>query len=171
LSFAELVTIGRVVKPQGRKGEVLVESLSDRQDRFPTLRRVYLEAPSGGARAVAVAGCWRHKGRYVLKLDGVDGIAAAEALRGSELRISERELEPLPEGSYYHHQLRGLRVRAGERELGAVAEVLDTGAGAAVLVVRGAGGELLVPFAAGFVRRVDLEARRIEVLPAETVEC
>jgi 16S rRNA processing protein RimM len=171
LNFAELVTIGRVVKPQGRKGELLVEPLSDRPDRFPTLRRVYLPGPAGGARVAQVANCWPHKGRFVVKLEGVDGIDAAETLRGSELRIAEDELLPLPEGSYYHHQLRGLRAVSPAGELGEVAEVLETGAGAVVLVVRGAAGESLLPFASGVVRRVDLAAGRIELVLPETAEC
>ena len=37
--------------PQGRKGEVLVEPLSDRPDRFPTLRRAFVPGPDGAARA------------------------------------------------------------------------------------------------------------------------
>ena len=47
--FEELVTIGRVVKPQGRKGELLVHPLSDRPERFPDLRRAYVAGPGGGS--------------------------------------------------------------------------------------------------------------------------
>lgn len=168
--FAELVAIGRVVKPQGRKGEVLAEPLSDRPDRFPSLRRVYVPGPAGGSREVAVSACWPHKGRFVLKLDGVDSIDAAETLRGMELRIGEEELAPLPEGSYYHHQLVGLRVEdASGRALGSVADILETGA-APVLVVRGSGGELLVPLAESFVRSVDVAGGRMVVTPMETLD-
>ena len=53
--FAELVTIGRVVKPQGRRGELLTEPLSDRPDRFGTLRRVFVPAAGGGSRELAVS--------------------------------------------------------------------------------------------------------------------
>ena len=55
-----MVTIGRVVKPQGRKGEVLVQPLSDRPDRFPSLRAVFVPGPERrGARAVAVTAAGR----------------------------------------------------------------------------------------------------------------
>ena len=162
--FADLVSIGRVVKPQGRRGEVAVEPLSDRPERFPRLRTAFVEAPDGGAREVTVASCWPHKGRFVLKLEGVDSIDEAEAYRGRELRIPEEELEPLPEGSYYHHQLRGLRVEEpGGAELGRVADLMETGAGAAVLVVQGSSGEHLVPLAEAFVREVDLHGGRLVV--------
>jgi 16S rRNA processing protein RimM len=117
-----------------------------------------------------VTSCWPHKGRFVLKLAGVDSIDAAEAYRGAELRIGEDELAALPEGSYYHHQLRGLQVEDGQgRGLGTVEDLLRTGAGADVLVVRGAAGETLIPLATDFVQRVDLEQGRVIVRPPEYV--
>ena len=169
--FDDLVAIGRVVKPQGRKGEVLVQPLSDRPDRFPGLRSAYVAAPGGGSRAVTVQSCWPHKGRFVLKLEGVDSIDEAEAYRGLELRIGEEELAVLPEGSYYHHQLKGLRVEDEKgKSLGVAADLLETGAGSPVVVVRGAAGELLIPLAEGFVRRVDLPGGRMVVMAPETVD-
>lgn len=156
-AFHELVLVGRVVKPQGRRGELAVECLSDRPDRFPTLRRAFVPGEGGRPRELRVERAWPHKGRYVLKLEGVDSIDAAERLRGLELRIPEQEIPSLPEGSYYHHQLAGLRVvdQSGA-SLGSVAEVVETGAEARVLVVRGELGETLLPFAAGTVKSVDL---------------
>jgi 16S rRNA processing protein RimM len=160
--FQDLVLVGRVVKPQGRHGEVAVLPLSDRPDRFPTLRRAYVPAPGGGARELCILRCWPHKGRFVLEIEGVSSIDEAEKLRGLELRIAEEELARLPEGSFYHHQLQGLRVEdeAGA-EIGVVDDVLETGGDARVLSVRGSGGETLLPFAAGFVTAVDLAGRRI----------
>ncbi|HSB60959.1 MAG TPA: 16S rRNA processing protein RimM, partial [Vicinamibacteria bacterium] len=93
--FRDLVTIGRVVKPQGRKGEVLAQPLTDRPDRFPTLRRAYIRGSGEGAVEVRVTRCWPHKGRFVLKIEGVDSIDAAERYRGLELRIAEEDLAPL----------------------------------------------------------------------------
>jgi 16S rRNA processing protein RimM len=171
VNWTSLVAIGRVVKPQGRKGEVAVETFSDRPDRFPALRRAWLPAAGGGAREVAVSSCWPHKGRFVLKLDGVDSIEAAEALRGQELRIREEELSALPAGSYYHHQLRGLRVEDGAGgALGQVEDILETGGEAPVLVVRGPRGETLVPLAESFVREVDLAGGRLVVVVPDLVD-
>lgn len=169
--FDDLVAIGAIVRPQGRKGEVLVEPLSDVPTRFPSLRRAWLPDGAGGAREARVASCWPHKGRFVLKLEGVDSIEAAERLRGQELRIDEEALEPLPPGSYYHHQLRGLAVEDAEGgELGRVEDVVETGAGAPVLVVRGRGSEVLIPLAQDFVSRVDLEQRVLVARRPELVD-
>jgi 16S rRNA processing protein RimM len=168
---SDLVAIGRVVKPQGRRGEVVVEPLSDRPDRFPSLRRAYLRAAGDAARAVEVTSCWPHKGRFVLKLAGVDSIDEAERLRGLEIGIGEEELAALPAGSYYHHQLKGLPAfDPSGRGLGTVADILETGAGAGVLIVRGPAGELMVPLTDEFVRQVDLDAGRVVVVVPELVD-
>jgi len=160
-----------VVKPQGRKGEVLTHPISDRPDRFPSLRRAFVPGPEGGAREVRITACWPHKGRFVLKLEGVDSIDDAERYRGLELRIAEEELLPLPEGSYYHHQLRGLRVEEpGGAVLGTVAEIMETGGEASVLVVRGDQGETLIPLADAFVKRVELAAGRLVAVKPELLD-
>ena len=164
----ELVIIGRVVKPQGRRGEVLVHSLSDRPERFPTLEKAVLTGSGGERREVRVTSSWPHKGRHVLKLEGVDSIDEAECLRGSELGIAEDELAPLPEGSFYHYQLKGLQVSDGDGvALGVVEDVMETGAGAPVLVVNGSAGETLVPLADEFVKTIDLPGSKMIIARPE----
>ena len=161
---SELVLIGRVVKPQGRRGEILVHPHSDRPERFPGLKKAFVPGPGSEPQEVRVTSSWPHKGRYVLKLEGVDSIDEAERLRGYELRIAEDELAPLPEGSFYYYQLTGLRVAdADGAELGVVEEVMETGAGAPILVVRGPAGETLVPLATRFVRKIDLAGEQIVI--------
>jgi 16S rRNA processing protein RimM len=169
-AFSDLVVIGRFVRPQGRLGEVLTEPLSDRPDRFTTLKKVLVETRDGGCREVTVTSAWPHKGRYVLKLAGVDSIDAAEGFRGLRLALGEEDLPPLAEGTYYHHQLRGLIVEDETgATLGTVADLMETGA-ALVLVVRGADGERLVPFAEPFIRAVDLPAGRLRVSLLESID-
>jgi 16S rRNA processing protein RimM len=171
--YAAMITIGLVVKPQGRKGEVLVHPLSDRPDRFASLQRVFVPPLPGGsgARAVVVTHRWPHKGRFVLKLEGVDSIDEAERYRGVELRIGEDEVDALPAGSYYHYQLKGLKVEDPEgHALGTAEDVLETGGEAPVLVVRGQHGELLIPMADQFIREVDLAHGRLVAVPLEPVD-
>jgi len=168
--FADLVAIGRVIRPQWRKCEVIAQTLSDLPDRFPELKAAYVPAPGGGSRKIEITSCWPHKGRFVLKIAGADSIDEAERYRGVELRIGEEELAVLPAGSYYHHQLRGLVVEDEQgAEVGTVAEILETGGEAVVLSVRGEAGEMLIPLAAPFVKEVDRAAGRMVVtlLPEE----
>lgn len=170
-TYADMVTIGRVAKPQGRHGEVVVDPFSDDPERFPGLKRVYVPAEGGGAREVRVTSVWPHKGRFVLKLEGVDSIDAAEAYRGIELRIGEDELPALPAGSYYHYQLKGLEVVDAQGQLiGRVHDLLETGA-AVVLVIRDEQGvETLLPLADEFVKSVDVAGGRMTVQVPETRE-
>ena len=164
LNDRELVLVGRVVRAQGRRGEVLVHPISDRPDRFPGMRRVFVARPGREVREVRVSSTWSHKGRYVLKLEGVDSIDEAEGLRGSELRIAEEELAALPEGSFYHHELTGLRVDDGAGgEVGVVESVMEIAGATPILVIRGVGGETLVPFVVDFVKAVDLDGERIVI--------
>ncbi len=168
--FSDMVTIGVVVKPQGRHGEVAVDPTTDLPARFPGLARAFLPGSGAEARPAEVVSCRSHKGRWVVKLAGVDTIDEAESLRGQELRIPEEDLPALPAGSYYHHQLKGLRV---EDEvggvLGTVDDILEAGS-APVLVVKGPAGETLIPLAEGFLREVDLAGGRLRVRMPETVE-
>jgi 16S rRNA processing protein RimM len=161
-----LVTIGRVVRPFGRRGEVVVESLSDRPGRFEGLAEVWL-GEGERARPARVQSSRRHLGRFVVKLAGVDSIDAAEGCRGEAVALPETSLGPLPAGSYYHHDLVGLEALDAltGRALGRVVAVLEAGAAPRVLRLRGEAEELLVPFAAPFVRAVDLEGRRLLVVP------
>jgi len=170
-AFSDLITIGRVVKPQGRKGEVVIEPFSDRPGRFSELKRVFLPAPGDAVAEWQVEGHWSHKHREVLKLAGVDSIDEAERLRGMDVRIPEEDLDVLPQGSYYHYQLRGLRVEdESGTELGAVAEILKTGGGADVLVVKGTRGESLLPLVSSFIKEVDLRGGRLVAAPPELID-
>ena len=95
-----------------------------------------------------------------LRLDGVATREAATALVGRYLELPAREL---PEGSYYWHQLQGLRVvdTSGD-ELGELVEVFRAGENEVYRVV-GGGGELLIPALRSVVKEIDLAARRMVV--------
>ena len=166
MRWDEMAVVGRIVRPHGNRGEVVVEAATDfGEDRFRAGARLHLEASV--PRAIDVRSCREHDGRWILGLVGIATIDDAEALRGRELRIPAEELRPLEPGWHYVHDLVGCRVETvGGRRLGAVEDVrLDTGV--ALLVVNGEAGEVLVPFTAAFCRRVDTEGKTIVVDPPE----
>ena len=162
--WTDLVSIGRVAKAQGRHGEVAIQPFTDNPARFEALERVYFEEGDGAAAPRGVDAVRLHKGRPVLKLNGVADIGAAEALAGKEIRVPESELEPLPEDSVYHFQIVGLKVLDRERgAVGIVEEVLSTG-GTDVLVVRDdEGKEALIPLCREICRNIDPKAGAIEL--------
>ena len=111
------------------------------------------------------------KGGLLLKLDSVDDRTSAERLRGKSLSVPANEVPPLPEGTYYHYQLIDLDVytREGER-LGAVREILATGANDVYVVGRPEAKDLLIPALKGVVVCVDLAAGRMIVRLPEGLE-
>jgi 16S rRNA processing protein RimM len=105
----------------------------------------------------------RQHGRCVVKLQGIDTISEAEKYIGSEIKIPANTLPAAKDGSFYTFQLRGCRVFAGNGEyIGVVADVLGAG-GAQVLKVDRENEETLIPFAQSYMRKIDLDQRRIEV--------
>lgn len=105
----------------------------------------------------------KQHGRQILKLRGIESISEVEPLVGAELAILETDLPPATEGSFYTFQLKGCQVVAADGEtLGTVIDVMDSG-GTPILKVDGKEGEMLIPFAQAFLRKIDLEQRRIEM--------
>ena len=161
-----MVTVGRVVRPHGNRGHVVVAPETDFADeRFHVDEQVYVRRGEDIATLTVIASR-PQAGRWIVGFAGVDSIDAAETLRDAELRIDVEALRPLDAGAFYVHDLVGCEVRttAGAR-VGIVARV-DLGSGVPMLVVEGR-GEVLVPFASEICRRVDPAARVIEIDPPE----
>ncbi len=152
-----------MIKPQGRRGEVAAELHTDFPERFAERKRLFALAPQGTRRELQLESFWPHKGRMVLKFAGVDSIEAAEQLVGAEIQIPIEERAQLEPGSAYISDLVGCKLIANGSPLGPIADV-QFGAGEAPLLVIGSGkDERLIPFAAEFLRNVDLGNKRIEM--------
>ncbi|MGH9599887.1 MAG: ribosome maturation factor RimM [Terracidiphilus sp.] len=166
--------LARIRRAQGRKGEVFADILTDFPEKFVERKRLWLLAPDASPksepaapREIALENHWPHKGGMVLHFAGVDSISAAEALAGLIVAIPRDERSELGEDEAYIGDLIGctlVDVAAGSGAVVGEIEDVDRTAGpVAMLVVRGATGEVLVPFARSYLRRIDLEARRVEM--------
>jgi 16S rRNA processing protein RimM len=162
-AWQSMVLVGRVARPHGLRGHVLVNPETDFvAERFHAGAQLWTRV-EGRDEALTVAEARLEGPRPILAFDGYDSVEAAEGLAGAELRIGESELQALPEGSYYLHQLAGCRVETTDgTPVGTVARV-EGGAGAAVLAVDGARGEVLVPLAQEICVGIDVSARLIRV--------
>ena len=167
---ADSVTIGIVLRPHGIRGEVVVEPLTDNQDRFSTLEDVRVVRPSGSAVRLKVASMFPHKGRLVIRFEGVASIEDAETLRAAELRIPVASLPALPAGSYYHHELRGLvvRVESGD-SIGTVTDLWETGATPVLVIHDDKARETLLPLVDAFILEVDVKGGFMKVKASGTV--
>jgi 16S rRNA processing protein RimM len=164
VSGSEPVTIGRIVRPHGLKGDVVVESATDfAETRF---RKGATVATRDG-RKLTIAASRPQGDRWVVRFAGLESIEAVDGLRDTDLQVEPDALGALPAGQYYLHDLVGcvVQTEAGET-VGAVATVY-TGAAQAVLGIEGVGGEILVPMAEGICREVDVAAKRIVIAPPE----
>lgn len=113
------VVIGRVIKPHGIRGELVVEPLSDLPERFAVGAELEL-----AGRPVVIAACRPHQGRLLLRIDGVPDRTAAEQLRGHELTAPPVDLDG--SATYFVHELVGLAVVAEDGDaLGHVEAVIE----------------------------------------------
>jgi 16S rRNA processing protein RimM len=157
------VLVGRVARTHGIRGHVLVNPETDFvAERFHAGAEMWTRV-DGRDRVLTIADARVEGRRPILAFDGCATVEAAEGLAGAELRVPESALRPLPEGSYYLHQLTGCRVETTDgAPVGTVSRV-EGGAGAAVLAVDGSRGEVLVPLAQEICVGIDVDARVIRV--------
>jgi 16S rRNA processing protein RimM len=176
------IVLARLLRPQGRKGELIAELFTDFPERFEERRQVFL-APSGfkgeaaEARSAEVLSFWlpmgKNEGRIVLQFAGIDTITQAEGLAGLEVLVPDEDRMPLDEESVYISDLIGCTVYDGTTVVGTITDVQfpATADGSRRLedaaplleVTSEENDEILIPFAKDFVIGVDAEAKRIDM--------
>ena len=159
----EWVAVALLGKSRGNRGEVTAVALSDKLDRYESLREVYLFGP-GASRAsqrYEVESTWFHNGTLIFKFRGVDTISEAETLAGAEVCVPMSERAPLEPGEFFQSDLVGCEVvnRRTGVSLGRVSGWEDSG-GSGLLVVEGG---LLIPFVRAICVEIQPEAKRIAV--------
>ncbi|HTT19964.1 MAG TPA: ribosome maturation factor RimM [Candidatus Sulfotelmatobacter sp.] len=162
-SSGNFITLARVVKTQGRIGEVAVEVHSDVPDRFSVgMKLSALDKAGQLRREVEIEGLWPHKGLLVVKFAGIDSISDAEALIGSELQVPRGERAQLEEGWSYVSDLVGCAVFDQGQQIGRIEDVRFGAGEAPLLIIAGAEGKKYdVPFAQAYVEGVDLGGKQL----------
>ena len=162
-----MVTVGRIIRPHGNRGQVVVAPESDfAEERFKVGETLHVSHGGEVPGKLTVSSSRFHDGRWVVGFDGVVSIDDAETLRGLELRIPEEDLRELGPNAFYVHHLVGCDVRTVRGDRVGVVSRVDLTTGVPVLVVT-ARGEVLVPFVDAICRRVDPVARVIEIDPPD----
>lgn len=169
-SFIPL-TLARILRPWGRRGEVAAEILTDFPQRLIERREAWLAAEGSAPRRVKILSCRLHLGQAIFHFDGVESISDAETLRGREVQVPLAERAPAGEGRHYIADLIGCAIwePGSAAPLGTVQEVQHgaeapgSTVGSWILVVVTPRGELLIPLAAEICIHIDTAGRRIEV--------
>jgi len=161
----EFITLARVVKTQGRHGEVAAEVHSDVPGRFAEGMKLFaLGKAQDTRRELEVEDLWPHKGLVVLKFRGVDSMNDAELLIGSELQVPITERAELERGWTYVSDLIGCTLFDHAREIGRIEDV-QFGAGEAplLIVANSAGKKFDVPLAEAYLESVDIAQRQVRM--------
>jgi 16S rRNA processing protein RimM len=149
-----LLAVGKILRPHGIRGALVVEALTDWPERFAPGARMLLEMEPSDHREVTVVTGGPHKGRLLVALEGVCSIEDAEKLRGKYLMIEACDAA----------ELVGMKLQdeAG-KTLGEVADVLCREAQDMLVAEAPDGSEFSVPMVAEFIKDVDVEKRVITV--------
>lgn len=184
------VWLARIRRPQGRKGEVFADILTDFPEKFADRRRLWLIAnpesprakaiplkPSPAPREVELQAHWLHKGGIVLHFAHSGSISDAETLAGLIVAIPLEHRAQLDADEVYIGDLIGCTLvdvaGVAPVSVGQIEEVDRSAGPVALLVVRSVESEdeILVPFAKSYLRRIDLAAKRVEMaLPEGLVD-
>ena len=159
-----LLLVGRVARAHGIGGHVIVNPETDfMDDRFRT-GRVMVVGPADHAREREIVESRFHQGRPIVRFSGIDTMNDAEALAGADLWLHEQDVEPLPAGTFYRHDLVGCDVvDTGGARVGTVTAV-DGSLDRSYLVVD---GHTLIPLVGDICVAIDIAARRVTVDPPE----
>jgi 16S rRNA processing protein RimM len=167
VNWDEMALVGRVARPHGIRGQVIVNPDTDFPgERFQAGAQLFVQR-GGKVEPITLASVRFHRQRPIIAVIGVDDADQAATLAGLELRIPIEWLSALPSGMFYRHDLVGCLVetRTGER-VGMVKDV-EGDAGGSRLVVETNGGEVLVPLAQEICPVIDVVAKRIVVVLPE----
>jgi 16S rRNA processing protein RimM len=159
-----LINIGRVIRSQGKSGELRVKFYVDKAIEFPELISLFI-GEEGDVKEYRIESISAHGRAYHIKLAGVGSLPAADRLAGREVFIPKEQFRPSEEDEYYVFQLKGCAVltREGEK-IGIVADVQSAGS-SVILVVDREGKEILIPFHSEICTEVDLMKKEILIDP------
>ncbi|MDC0948566.1 ribosome maturation factor RimM [Gammaproteobacteria bacterium] len=154
--------LGRIVGAFGIRGELKVTSWTRPAAGILDYAEWWLGEGDAAQPCRHSGGRVRGQGQVVVRLDGVEGRDAAEAMVGRDISVVESALPALQDGEYYWRDLIGLKVVNRDGDLfGTVAEIVETGAND-VIVVNG-DEELLIPWVDDVLLEVDLGAGVLQV--------
>jgi 16S rRNA processing protein RimM len=162
-----LVVMGRITAPFGVQGWVKIYALTAKIENLDAYPVWWLKQRDGDWREISVARVKVNGKMLVAQLAGVEDRDAAAELKGADIAVPREQLPRAAEGEFYWADLIGLKVvNAEQHDFGRVTRILQTGAND-VLAVQGdeaaPKAETLIPFIAGVITHVDIDAGLIRV--------
>jgi 16S rRNA processing protein RimM len=157
----EYLVVGFVRRPHGVKGEMLMDVHTDFPERIKTSMTVFV---GDEYQPRVIASRRMHAKGLLIRFRGIKNPEDAGLYRNTWVYVPTADRPELPEGEYYHHQLIGLNVVVDDgSELGALVDIIETGANDVYVVQDADGKEILIPAIPSVVLGVDLTARQMRV--------
>ena len=164
-SLSGKVTVGKISSAWGLRGHLRIFPLTDNPNRFSKDSRLEIDN-----LVVIVQSVQQSKKHLIIKFDCVNNRTEAEGLHGSLVTVSQEQIGPPPEGSYYHYQIVGMEVVTEDgTSLGQVTEILSTGSNDVYLVRDRERNETLVPALEDILIKIDVAQNRMVVQLPETI--
>ena len=154
-------------RPHGLGGILKIWSYARSAETFVESGRVFLKPGSGETHEYRVLSVVRHKKTYLMKLEGLDSVEAAEKYRGAAIFIDKETLKSEEQEEYFWHDIIGLEVYLERgRFVGTIRHILPT-SGHDIYVVQGGEGEVLIPATLEVVKGVDLINKKMIICELE----
>jgi len=167
----EYIRIGHISGPHGLKGSLKIAVITDVESRFSEGNRVFLKSNEVFSE-YTIQYFERHKGRIAIaELSGIDDIASAEKIAGSDVYITledaEKSRSELSDDEFYYYDLIETAVYLNDELFGKVSDVIEGGAGHILKITGSDGSEYLLPFIDEMVDTSRVKERRIDITPVE----
>lgn len=166
MSNEEYIVVGKILKPHGLAGEVRVESLTDKPDRFSPGQRLFIVDRRTRTKKVIESSRMTAKG-FLIKFEGLDSRNEVESLNGTSLQIKREEAKSLGKDEFFVDDIIGMDVFEDDgNHLGVICGIMETGSND-VYIIKTKTGEELLPATKEVVREVSVEQKKmiIHVLP------
>ncbi len=165
----DYLELGQIVGTHGVKGEIRINPWCDSPDFAKKFKTVYFD--SQGNNSIKVISSRPHGNIILMKLENIDTVEAAQALRNKVLYIKRSDAK-LPQGSWFIEELIGCEVYDADdqqRVYGTVTDVLSTGANDVWQITDGNGEEYLIPSIREVVIDVDVAKNCVKIRPLKGI--
>jgi 16S rRNA processing protein RimM len=157
------LAVGKLRRPHGVDGEINMEIITDFPDRIRPGRVLYVGENHEALKLDGVR--WADQA-LLISFDGLNDPESVGLYRNQFVYIQADSVPPLPEGMYYHHQLKDMTVIDPDGQLlGILTDILETGANDVYVVTTPEGSELLLPVIEGVILDINPEKREIKAKP------
>ncbi|MGI6049725.1 MAG: ribosome maturation factor RimM [Acetivibrionales bacterium] len=162
----EYLIVGTVINTHGVKGELKVNPITSDVSRFDYLTYVSIKRGSE-FKEYRVLSRRYHKGFVLLLLKGIETMDEAEKLKGMDLYVARKHAIELEEDEFFMADIIGLEVYEGEKRLGILTDILETGSNDVYIITDDNKKELLIPALKSVVKVIDIEERVMQVILPE----